>query len=1010
MSSFAYLHLYSGYSFLKSGLTLPKAVKSVLSKGLSHIALTDFCSCSGYPELTKAAKDNNLTPIYGLDVAVDGDLFTLLVASEEGYRNAIQILYLASKDALTIPELTSRTNGLVVILDGFYSRLASFYGSDLESAAPWLYEIARKIPSFFLGIPYLPNKSDYVSRLRDFADNHGYGTVAFPFVRYEKEEDAIVLSIVEAISNDGRLSEKKVLGNECFLPEEALFSYFNEKEIKATLDIASSLSFTFEKKRGGLLVYPNEEGIDSPTYLKKKAYEGLKEKGKDQDPKYIERLEYELGVIVRMGYADYFLIVADYVRFAKTHGIAVGPGRGSSAGSLVSYCLGIVATDPLKYDLLFERFLNPERQSMPDIDVDFSDVRREEVVAYLQRKYGHDRVSHIITMQTLGARASIRDIGRVYGYEDRQVNLLAKSIDPFLTLRQNYKQNRRFRELVDSDPYYLEIVSLAAKIEGLPRQAGLHAAGIVLNDAPLVEAIPVKESPEVGLVVDFEMTHLEEQGFLKMDLLGLRNLSIIDDCVAYIEKEHGIKLDPASIPYEDEKGIELIAKRKTMGLFQLESPGMNRAIAEVKPTCFEDIVAIIALYRPGPMENIPTFARRKAGKEKITYLDPRIEPILSGTYGVIVYQEQIMQIVRALAGFSYGQADVFRRAISKKDAAKLASLKSSYISGCLSNGVSPSVAEQSYDLIYKFADYGFNKSHALVYAVIACQMAYLKARYPLEFYAAILNGMSQSDPKMNPIVSEIKSSGYSFALPDVNEAELRFLPKKDKLMFPLTAIKGIQGALCAAIVEERQLNGPYEDLFDFALRNKRNGLTQSSFIKLIDSGCFDSIDPHRGKMRLGSSSALDYAEMLAGSSGNELLLSLNLPKPSLVQVSEDPMLDLLLEKENIGFMVSGSPLFSKKETIESRGLLKLSALDGVKGYAKVAAIVGGVKTIVTKKGAKMAFVSLYDEERNVEMTMFSSAYDESYPALKEGNLVQVNCHRDTYRGGGFLADRIEVLP
>ena len=371
---------------------------------------------------------------------------------------------------------------------------------------------------------------------------------------------------------------------------------------------------------------------------------------------------------------------------------------------------------------------------MPDIDVDFADVSRDKVVAYLQQKYGKSRVSHIMTMQTLGAKASLRDIGRIYGYRKNEVDLLCGSLsDAYPTLRENYKRNLTFRKLVDSDKYYLEFVSLAAKIEGLPRQSGLHAAGIVLNDKPLEDCIPITDQPSVGYVDQFEMDHLQEQGFLKMDLLGLSNLSIIDSCLQNIEKTLGKRLSYDDIPYDDPASIALIAEGKTMGLFQLESEGMNRAIREVKPTTFEDIVAILALYRPGPMQNIPAYGRRKAGHEKVSYLLPEWKPILESTYGIIVYQEQIMQIVRVTAGFSYAQADMFRRAISKKDAQKLASLKPGFIAGCIAHGHTKEIGEQAYDLIERFADYGFNKSHALCYAILSCQMAYLKCHYPLCF-------------------------------------------------------------------------------------------------------------------------------------------------------------------------------------------------------------------------------------------------------------------------------------
>lgn len=1002
------LHVYTGYSFLRSGIGLPSFVALAKKRGQKYCAVSDFQSMTGFPELTALCAKEGMTPVYAMDVQAENLTFTAIVESEEGYLNLIHIALSANAEACSLSMLSRHKKGLRFVLDLSSPPLLERYPHGEEDFAKELSRINQNFDVLALGLPYLPKKKEYVDFIRKFVSRYPYELLAFPHVRYAKSGDAIALSIVEAIALDARLEQKTLEGDQYYLEEEILSSYYEEKELQATLSFGDDLSFVFAKKRGALPHFPSPTNEPSNVLLKRLAYEGLAQKIPAYSPEYQKRLNYELSVIEKMGYCDYFLIVADYVNYAKTHGISVGPGRGSGAGSLVSFALGIVTPDPLKYGLLFERFLNPERQSMPDIDVDFADIRRDEVVQYLQEKYGKDRVAHIVTMQTLGAKASIRDVGRVFGYEARHIDMLAKAIgNNLLSLRQNYKTNSAFRALVDSDPYYLEIVTLASKIEGLPRQSGLHAAGIVLSEEPLQKVVPVNVGT-VGLVAQYEMNYLEEQGVLKMDLLGLRNLSLVDHCIDLIEKTEGKRLHYASIPYEDPKAIALIAENKTMGIFQMESPGMNRAIGNVKPTTFSDIVAILALFRPGPMENIPTFARRKAGKEAISYPSPLLQPILKETYGVLVYQEQIMQIVTALAGFSYGQADLFRRAISKKDASKLASLKDGFLLGCAKNHVDPRTAEKVYDLIYKFADYGFNKSHAVAYAILACQMAYLKAYFPAPFYCAILDGTSSNDPKFRSLVHEIRRSGYRFRLPGINEAGLIFLPKGNEITFPLTAIKGMQGNLASHIVEERMKEGPYKDFFDFALRNKKHGLNTQTLVRMVDAGCFDSFGYNRPSLRLAAESAIGYAEMFAGESGQEILLGLNFPRPEMPSLSPDPGGDLLFEREALGMMVSGSPLTSKQKEIERLGLKKLAELENNPYEARYAAVVESAKLVVTKKGTRMCFLSLYDEETAVETVLFSETYDRCYPVLKEGALVQVSIYKN-HRRDGYCASAVEAL-
>ncbi|MBP5216766.1 MAG: DNA polymerase III subunit alpha, partial [Bacilli bacterium] len=1002
------------YSFLRSGLSVRKICGLAKKNGYPAVALSDYETMSGYPELTHLLQKEPLKPIYGLDVQIDGVLLSLYLRNEAGYKNLILINLEASKGKLSKDFLLEHQEGLTIILPSEYSPLRNLYQSKnpLEDCAKWLFDFSKGFSSFYLGIPYLPTETAFPFFLRKFAEKYPYETLAFPHFLYQKESDAIVLDIVSAISSDSRLEEKEKSGSNYFLPPEVLGSAFSEKELAKSKQIADTVSFQFLQKRGGLLHFPNDLGLSNEDYLRKLANEGLREKLPNADERYQKRLDYELDIINKMGYADYFLIVGDYVHFAKTHDISVGPGRGSGAGSLVSYALGIVTPDPINHDLLFERFLNPERQSMPDIDVDFADVKRDQVVLYLQRKYGHDHVSHIATMQTIGARQSIRDVGRVYGYEQREIDLLAKTIRGFNpTLRDEYKNNKRFRDLIDSDPYYLGIIQLAAKIEGLPRQSGLHAAGIVLNDSPLQSAIPVKDDPAYGLVCSYEMNYLEEQGFLKMDLLGLRNLSIVDQCLALIKDELGVSLDYQTLPYNDPKAIQLIASGKTMGLFQLESAGMKKTIRQIEPNCFEDVVAAIALFRPGPMDNIPHFARRKKGLEKVSYLCKEMEQYLSSTYGILVYQEQVMQIVRAMAGLSYAQADNFRRAISKKDAEKLRSLEATFVEGAQKQGHPLKLAQQVYRLIYEFADYGFNKSHAVSYGYLACQMAYLKANYPKQFFAAILDQTTTKDPKFGEMLSEMKALHLALSLPSVNESLNFFKTSGDSLLFPLSGIKGIQNSFCLDLIEERERNGVYPDLFDFARRMKPYGLTLPLLIKLIDAGALDCLDQegNRSRLRASGASAIQYAEMFVGNDGQQTLFELEIPKPILVDVPNRPAENLLSEKEALGVMISGSPLTLHQDGLRNQDYLPLAEVPDANGSLWTAGAVKSLRTITAKNKRTMAFLIVYDDIAELEITVFSDEYDSYFPLLQKDNVLLLKVHSDERRENTYILEEAKEV-
>ena len=994
------LHVYSSHSLLQSALSIRDLALNAKKNGFPYIALTDFESMSAYPELSDIAPAVPAKPLFGMDLLIEGRLFTLYCQNEDGYRNLLLLEHETSLHELTLDDLLARANGLIAVYTP--SKKEELEG---ENNIRYLAKASMGFTRFYLGIPYDSQSTELKDAIRSFALSRPYLTIAFPHVKYKKADDAIVLKILQAIKDNQTLAQKKLSGDERFLSEEEANKYYSIEEIQAGYSLAAALGdFDFNVPRGSLPVFPVPEGFTPESYLEQQARFGLAGKIPNYGEEYQARLDKELSVINKMGYASYFLIVADYVNFAKRRGILVGPGRGSSAGSLVAFALGIVKADPIKYGLMFERFLNPERVSMPDIDVDFADYRRDEVIAYLQHKYGEGKVARILSLQPIRAKRALKDIGMVYGYPERHINLLSDSIrDRRLTLRENYKSNQAFRSLVDQDPYYLEIVSLASKIEGVPRNSSLHAAGVIINNDPLPGALPCRKENE-GEVAQFEMTHLEKQGFLKMDLLGLTNLTIIETNLALLKETRGLELAYEDIPFDDPEAIKIIGKGQTAGLFQLESAGMKRAIAQVAPDTFEDLVAILALFRPGPMRNIPVYAKRKRGEEKPTYLCPELEPILSPTYGIIVYQEQIMLIAIKLAGFSFAGADSFRRAISKKDALKMGALKQSFLEGCRKLGHPQDLAEKLFRLIEEFADYGFARSHSLCYAILASQMAYLKAHYPVEFYANMLSYIRLTDPSFGQYRQEMLSIGINFALPSIDKPSWRYEPAKGKkIRLPLSGIAGLSKDLIAGIIEQREKT-PFASFFDFAKRLAPYGLDQVALVRLIDAGALDCFDLPRVDLRLSASEALDYAALFKGGS---LLESLDLPAPALKHGKTDKMADLVAERNANGMMVSGSPLSGKEDVIKSRGLTPLST---VKGEFKTAGIVRDCKAITTKKGKKMAFLRVYDQDAEKSFRLFEDCYSKAFPLLAKGSLIEIDGHLDHFGGeDNLIADIIKPL-
>ena len=986
--SFIPLHVYSGYSFLKSGLKIDEYLKTAKKYGYTTVGISDFQNLSSAPVIFHEAEKAGLKVVLGEDLLIDNLLFSFYVLSETGYRNLLKLSLETEKGNANTSLIKEYNEGLAIVLSTQNDLLKQTLISDEGEFARKLAKLTRGYENFYLGLE-VTNEEFYVSSVREFAFTHGYKLLAFPTIKYIKKDDAIVLEMMKAIDTKEVLDYKKLEGNEYLKTKEEIEKDYTAEEIKNVEDLTAKIEFSFDSPRGKMVSWLKETGESGDEVLRRNALEGLKAKGKTEQ-KYIDRINFELDTIKKMGYSDYFLIVQDYINFAKANDIAVGPGRGSASGSLVSYALGITVPDPFEYNLLFERFLNPARQTMPDIDVDFSDIHREEIVNYIRAKYGNSRIARIMAVQKLGAKAALNDVGRIFNYDKHDIELFTKLIkdekDDKLSLREIYKTNAQFRDLVNNDKYYLEIVSLASKIEGLPRQASLHAVGIVLNAEPLEGVIPLSNAFDGGYVEQFEKDYIEEQGFLKMDVLALRNLTIVEDCLALL-KAKGIDLKRDEIPYNDPAALKLIASGKTVGLFQVDTATMRHGISNLRPKTFEDVVALLALNRPGPMAFIKNYADRRDGRERFSYLSDALKEILAPTYGIIVYQEQIMQIASKMAGFSLGEADSFRRAVSKKDKTKLEALRSSFVNGAISNGYKQKEANDVFNLIDKFANYGFNRSHSVVYAIFTCRMAYLKAHYPEEFYASILSNASTAE--FNNTVAEMKALKISLRCPDINKSGMTFKLEGKEILFPLGSIRGISGVTVSNILEERS-NGNFTDLYDFVVRMKKYRFSDSQLINIIDAGAFDSIEPSRASLRLNIPNALSYANALVDDQGLLAIDPSFLPKPTLSKTNDDFLENLNKEFNALGLMVSGSPLDAYKSEIKALKAIKLDQVESSSGDVKVVAIIKNVKKVTTKNKKQMAFVTVYDETSEKEFTVFSDAYEKSISALKKNNIVVIS--------------------
>ena len=976
MPKFTHLHVHSHYSLLDGLAKVPDLVKRTKELGMDAIALTDHGVLYGAVEFYKAAKKAGIKPILGVETYVaprdrfsrEGDehYYHLILLAENniGWKNIVTLVtkahlegfyYRPRVDKDLLREHHEGVIALSACLGGEIGRSLLAGRQDDAAAVAREYESIFGKGNYFLEIqkhPHIPDSEKIEVALVKLSAETGIPLVATQDSHYIHSEDAEYHDVLLAVQTGNKLSDDDRMSMKeddfSVLSPEAMAEKFSfaPDAIARTGEIAARCNVELELippyGHGTYLLpeFPKPDGKTANAYMRELTMELLPKKfphfappsgasrgdpPEDAESRVVwDRLEYELGVIEKTGFADYFLIVQDLIHWAKVHGIAVGPGRGSAAGSLVSYVLNITNINPLTYNLLFERFLNPERISMPDIDIDFSDVRRDEVLAYAREKYGEDRVARIITFGTMAARAAIRDAGRAMSYSYAFCDQIAKLIpfNPTQGMKEGWlddclKNVSDLKALYDGNTDAKKLIDTARHLEGVARHASVHACGTVIAKDPLIERAPLQFAPQDKniIITQFEMHAVEDLGLLKIDFLGLRNLTIIEEAIRLIHELHDVTIDIDTIPLDDKKTYELFQRGDTTGIFQFESSGMRRYLKDLKPTVFEDIIAMVALYRPGPLEagEVPRFINRKNGKERIAYLHPMLEPILKNTYGVGVYQEQMMQIARDLGGYTLSEADTLRKAIGKKIKSLLDEQEAKLMSGMAKNGIPERAAKQIWEMFPSFARYGFNKSHAACYALIGYQTAHLKAHYPEEFMAALLNSELDDIERISFLIQEAKQSGLDILPPDVNKSFVTFVPEGEKIRFGLLAIKNVGSEVTKAIIEERARGGPFKNFEEFLTRIQHKDLNKKSLESLTKSGAFDSMGIERNQALANIDEILKFANAMKKGGGSQTgsLFGETLSAATLKLKPATPATNtekLTWEKELIGFYLSDHPL------------------------------------------------------------------------------------------------------
>ena len=1068
--AFAHLHVHTEYSLLDGSNKIKEYVARVKELGMTAAAITDHGVMYGVIDFYKAANAAGIHPILGCEVYVAPNSrfdrenvsgedryyhLVLLAENNTGYSNLVKIVSKGFVDGYYYkPRVDMEV--LNTYHEGVIALSACLAGEVQRYLARGMYEKAKETAfkyqdcfgkgNFFLELQDhgIPEQKMVNQELLRLSKETGIELVATNDVHYTYAEDAEAHDILLCIQTGKKLADEDRMryeGGQYYVKSEdemkELFPYALEA-LSNTQKIADRCHVEIEFGNTKLPHFDVPEGYTTWTYLNKLCYDGLAQKyDKEQADELRPRLEYELSVIKEMGYVEYFLIVWDYINYARTHGIPVGPGRGSAAGSLVSYTTGITNIDPIRYGLIFERFLNPERVSMPDIDVDFCYNRRQEVIDYVIKKYGKDCVTQIVTFGTLAARGVIRDVGRVMDLPYAYVDTIAKNIpmENGITIEKALKMNPELRTMYETDEQVKKLIDMSKRLEGLPRHTSVHAAGVVISEKPMEEYVPLSRGSEGVITTQFTMTTIEELGLLKMDFLGLRTLTVIDDAVKMIKKGKGISIDIDHIDYDDKAVLASLGTGKTEGIFQLESAGMKNFMKELKPESLEDVIAGISLYRPGPMDFIPAYIKGKNNADSITYECPQLEPILAPTYGCIVYQEQVMQIVRDLAGYTWGRSDLVRRAMSKKKTKVMEEERQNFVygnkeegvPGCVANGIDEKVANKIYDEMIDFAKYAFNKSHAAAYAVVSYQTAYLKYYYPVEFMAALMTSVQDNTSKVSEYILTCRRMGIKILPPDINEGESGFSVSGNAIRYGLSAIKSIGRPVIEAIIEERKIRGKFTTLNDFITRLSGKEVNKRTIENFIKAGALDCLCGTRKQLLMIYSSVLEAInqEKKNSMAGQMTLFDLapeedksdfELKLPDVGEFEKEQL--LAFEKEVLGVYISGHPL----EAYEEKWRKNISAvttdflLDEETGVTKVKdmqkVVVGGMltgKTIkYTKTNQVMAFITLEDLVGTVEIVVFPRDYEKYHAYLTEDAKIFVRGHANVEeeKNGKLICEKI----
>lgn len=1062
MQDFVHLHNHTHYSLLDAACKSEDLIDAAVADENKAIAITDHGVMYGCFEFYKLCKKKGIKPILGFEAYIapnsrfdktpnpanarKGNYYHLVLLAKDwqGYKNLMKLSTIGHTEGFYYrPRIDKEV--LEKYKDGLIVSSACLAGPINKFLLEGDYQAAKAEAQYYKDLfgddfyielqnHHLEKDKIILDQAPKIAAELGIKMIATNDIHYVKPEHAIAHNILLLINKDNSKGDLDITKLRYGTPEfyfrtraemNELFRDFPDA-IANTIEVADKCEVKFEEKlyMPDFPIPKESKATNLNEYFTELVWEGFHERYPDPPPHYADRLKYELEVIIKMGFPGYFLIVQDFVRVAKFKlGVSVGPGRGSAAGSMVAYCLHITNVDPMPYDLLFERFLNPERNSMPDIDIDFADTRRHLVIDYVRDTYGADAVAQIITFGQLSTKACLKDVGRVLGIDHNIINNINKKI-PVTT--KSIKDALELPELKDfkedKDPVMKNLKDYSMLLEGLYRHSGIHAAGVVIAPADCMEFVPLvtKDNQKVA---QFTMKYLEDAGLVKMDFLGLKTLTIIDDTLDLIEQNHGIRIDLDKIDFLDQKTYDLFGAGKTFAVFQFESKGMQEYLSKLKPNNLEELTAMNALYRPGPMDNIPTFIARKQGREDITYLHPLMEKALKKTYGIIVYQEQVMQLVQDLAGFSLGQADILRRAMGKKNAELMAQQKATFSEGAAQHNIDKDTASAIYDLIEKFAGYGFNKSHALAYSYLAYQTAYLKANYPAEFLAANMTSDKDNLERIVLLVEEAQNYGIKVLPPDVNSSSDKFNVVNGNIYYSMAAIKNVGTAVVENIVQVRQ-EKPFESFFDFAGRLDNHYLNKRVLEALIYTGAFDSLNPNRASLFESIELALNYNKALYNDSINKAnsmdnlfggdMVEAQIPEPKLIPANPWPdAIRLEKEKEFINFYVSGHPLDSYNEFIKRLSKINLSETKGahIGSQVRVCGLITAINKRTDKKGKPIAFVTIEDFYSKAEVICWSNTYEKFANLIAEKNAICVvgKCDAENEANLKIYADTISLL-